>query len=68
MMEHVLDNIVLQWKENLHTEMETSSLGICFMKHHLRYKDTYLKYIQFCTLHHRFYTNETFKLFKTGLK
>ena len=32
----------------------------------MRDKDTYLKYIQFRTLHHRFYTNEL--LFKMGIK
>ena len=35
------------------------------MKHHRRYKDTYLKYIQFRTLHNRFSTNE--KLLKMHL-
>ena len=37
-----------------------------FNKHHLIYKDTYLKYIQFRTLYHRFFTNE--KLFNIGIK
>ena len=37
-----------------------------FQHHHLKYKDTYLKYTQFLTLHHRFYTND--KLFKMGIK
>ena len=41
-------------------------LSKSFQYHHLHYKDTYLKYIQFRTLHHRFYTNE--KLFKMGIK
>ena len=39
-------------------ELETIILGRSFMKHHAKYKDTYLKYIQFRTLHKRFYTHE----------
>ena len=43
--EHVLDNIVTKRKENMDTEMETIRLGRSSIKPHLRYKDTYLKYI-----------------------
>ena len=42
------------------------SLSKSFNLHHQKYKDTYLKYIQFRTLHHRFYTNDL--LFKMGIK
>ena len=55
--EHALDNIVTKWKETMDTEMETIRLGRSFMKPHLKYKDTYLKYIQFRTLHNISYTN-----------
>ena len=48
------------------TDLDFGSFRKSFLQHHLRYKDTYLKYIQFRTLHHRFYTNE--KLFKMGIK
>ena len=63
---HVSENIVEKWKDSTAIEIETISVGRSFMKHHQKYKDTYLKYIQFRTLHHRFYTNE--KLFKVGIK
>ena len=46
--------------------MESISLGHSFTKHHINYKDTYLKYIQFRTLHYRFYTND--KLFVMSIK
>ena len=64
--DHVLHNIVLVWKEHKAIEVETISLGRSFLKHQLKYKDTYLKYIQFIIVHNRFYTNE--KLFKMGMK
>ena len=63
---HILDNIVSSWEEKTNIEMEYISLGRSFIKHHLRYKDTFLKYIQFGTLHNRFYTNA--KLYKMGIK
>ena len=63
---HVLDTAVAKWCENTDFNLNSFEFGRSFHKHHLLYKDTYLKYIQFRTLHHRFYTNE--KLFKMGLK
>ena len=60
---HVLVNAVDKWKENSEGSF---CLSRSFQKHHLKYKDTYLKYIQFRTLHHMFFTND--KLFKMGIK
>ena len=59
---HILDIAVDKWNDKI----GSFSLSRSFNYHHLRYKDTYLKYIQFRTLYHRFYTNET--LFKIGIK
>ena len=61
-----MDNIVVKWNEKTDMEMETISVGRSFIKHHINYKDTYLKYIQFRTLHHRFFTND--QLFVMGIK
>ena len=63
---HVLDTAVAKWCEKTDFDFNSFEFGRSFHKHHLLYKDTYLKYIQFRTLHHRFYTNE--KLFKMGIK
>ena len=63
---HVLDNAVEIWTRNIDIDIEIFCLSKSFHYHHLKYKDTYLKYIQFRTLHHRFYTNE--KLHKMGIK
>ena len=49
-----------------HLNLISFSLSQSFNYHHHRYKVTYLKYIQFRTLHHRFYTNDL--LFKMGIK
>ena len=59
----VLDTAVAKWSD---FEFNSFEFGRSFHKHHILYKDTYLKYIQFRTLHHRFYTNE--KLYKMGIK
>ena len=63
---HVLDNAVEIWTRKLDVDIESFCLSKSFHYHHSNYKDTYLKYIQFRTLHHRFYTNE--KLYKMGIK
>ena len=55
---HVLDIAADKWNDNADLEIGSFSLDRSFQYHHLRYKDTYLKYIQFRTLHHRVYTKE----------
>ena len=62
----MLDTAVAKWCANTNFDFNSFDLSRSFQKHHIIYKDTYLKYIQFCTLHHRFFTNE--KLFKIGIK
>ena len=42
---HVLDNVVDQWREHTDIEIESFSLSRSFQKYHLKYQDTYLKYI-----------------------
>ena len=64
--EHILDNICESWKERSGPEFCNFSLSTSFSLHHAMYQNTYLKYIQFSTLHKRFYTNE--KLYKMGIK
>ena len=59
---NILDSIVEKWSA---IDTDSLSLSRSFSKHHIHYKDTYLKYLQFRTLHHRFYTNE--KLLVMGL-
>ena len=47
-----------KWSDKAKLEIESISISRSFVKHHTVYKDTYLNYIQFRTLHHRFYTND----------
>ena len=63
---HILDNIVSIWNKKSEYKLCTNDLSTSFNLYHANYKDTYLKYIQFRTLHKRFYTNE--KLYKMGMK
>ena len=65
-IDHVLDNIVSKWKENSTLDIDTICVSCSFLKHHIKYKDIYQKYLQFRTLHHRFFTND--KLFTIGIK
>ena len=51
---------------NIDIELSTICIGRSFLNHHLKYKDTHLKYIEFGTLFKRFYENE--KLHKMGIK
>ena len=64
--EHILEIASERWSEKTDLNLESFNLGQSFNYHHHKYKDTYLKYIHFRTLHHRFYTNEL--LFKMGIK
>ena len=59
---HIIDSIVEKWSA---VDIDSLSFSRSFSKHHVHYKDTYLKYLQFRTLHHRFYTND--KLLVMGL-
>ena len=54
----VLDTAVEKWCANSELDFNSFDLSRSFQKHHLIYKDTYLKYIQFRTLHHRFFTRD----------
>ena len=63
---HILDNFVSTWDKNTVRSLTNHDLSISFNLHHGCYKDSYLKYIQFRTLHKRFYTNV--KLFKMEIK
>ena len=63
---HILETASQKWSSIVEFDLDSFELGRSFHKHHSIYKDTYLKYIQFRTLHHRFFTNE--KLFKMGKK
>ena len=64
--ETILNKLVNKWSEKSKLEIESICISRSFIKHHTVYKDTYLNYIQFRPLHHRFYTND--KLFLMGIK
>ena len=64
--DHILETASQKWYSIVELDLESSELSRSFRFHHNIYKDTYLKYVQFRTLHHRFFTNE--KLFKMGIK
>ena len=63
---HILETASQKWSSIVEMDLDSFELSQSFHKHHIIYKDTYLKYIQFRTLHHRFFTNE--KLFKMGIE
>ena len=51
----VLDTAVEKWCANSELDFNSFDLSRSFQRHHLIYKDTYLKYIQFRTLHQIFH-------------
>ena len=63
---HILETASCTWLNKGNLNLESFYLSTSFKYHHLKYQDTYLKYIQFRTLHHRFFTNNL--LFKIGIK
>ena len=62
---HILEGASNKWFSTAELSIDSSDFSRSFLFHHNIYKDTYLKYIQFRTLHHRFFTNE--KLYKMGI-
>ena len=64
--DHILHNIATKWYDKTNLLIDSHSLGRSFSLHHRHYNDTYLRYIQFRTLHYRFFTND--RLFKMGIK
>ena len=64
--ETILEIATDKWNEKTQLNLINFGISQSFKYHHLRYKDTYLKYIQLRTLHHRFYTNNL--LHKMGIK
>ena len=45
--DHVLYNKADKWNEDVDIELSKICIGRSFLNQHLKYKDTYLKYIQF---------------------
>ena len=64
--ETILEIATEKWNDKTQLNLINFGISQSFKYHHLRYKDTYLKYIRFRTLHHRFYTNDL--LHKMGIK
>ena len=63
---HILGEVSGKWEDKLRIHISPTEISRSFAFHHRTYKDCYLKYTQFRTLHRRFYTND--KLFKMGKK
>ena len=47
---YVIYNIADKWREDCDIDLSTISISRSFLKHHLKYKVTYLNYIQFQNL------------------
>ena len=62
----IIGEVQQKWEEKTLLNFDTMEISKSFVFHNSIFKDCYLKYTQFRTLHRRFYTNE--KLFKMGIK
>ena len=62
----IIGEVQHKWFEKIYLQFDTMEISKSFAFHNSLFKDCYLKYTQFRTLHRRFYTNE--KLFKMGIK
>ena len=58
---HIIDNISNIWENKCDIHLATFDISTSFNLHHACHNDTYLKYIQFRTIHKRFYTNDKLK-------
>ena len=57
----ILNNICQKWDTKASILFNTSEKSKSFVRTHVLFDDVYLKYIQFRTLHYRFYTNDMLK-------
>ena len=62
----ILGELTDKWRNKTELEFSNFELQKSFHLHHTSFKDCYLKYTQFRTLHRRFFTND--KLHKMGIK
>ena len=62
----ILGELTDKWRNKTELEFSNFKLQKSFHLHHTSFKDCYLKYTQFRTLHRRFFTND--KLHKMGIK
>ena len=62
----IIGEIQHKWEEKTFLNFENIDISRSFVYHNSIFKDCYLKYTQFRTLHRRFYTND--KLYKMGIK
>ena len=54
----ILYNICHTWDTKASINFDVSEISKSFVRTHVLFDDVYLKYIQFRTLHYRFYTND----------
>ena len=59
----ILYNICQKWDTKASLNFNASDISKSFVRTHVLFDNVYLKYIQFRTLHYRFYTNDMFKKF-----
>ena len=59
----ILYNICQKWETKASLKFNASDISKSFVRTHVLFDDVYLKYIQFRTLHYRFYTNDMLKKF-----
>ena len=63
---HILQDISVKWENKTNLMLNPMDISRSFKLHNIWFKDCYLKYTQFRTLHRRFFTND--KLCKMGIK
>ena len=56
--ESIINDVVSKWNEKADIKLDSITAGRSFMVCNHMVDDVYLKYIQFSTLHYRFYTND----------
>ena len=62
----IIGEIPTKWQNKTDIEIQNFEFQKSLLLHNRSFKDCFLKYTQFRTLHRRFFTND--KLFKMGIK